>query len=83
MEEAYMEGERALCRNLEDECKSREDSKCKGTGERLGTVCLRSRRRPEGLLGVEQGERGNEVRKLAWTKTTEGLEAKAFSFCCE
>ena len=60
-----MEGERALCRNLEDECKSRENSKCKGTGERLGTVCLRSRRRPEGLLGVEQGERGHEVRKYS------------------
>lgn len=82
MEEAYREGERALCRNLEDECKSREYSKCKGTGERLGTMCLRSRR-PEGLLRVEQGEKGNEVRELAWTQTTESLEAKAFSFCCE
>lgn len=63
MEEAYMEGERALCRNLEDEYKSRED-KCKGTGERLGTVCLRSRRRPEGLLGVEQGR--EEMRSESW-----------------
>ena len=52
-----------MCRNLEDECKSREYSKCKGTGERLGTMCLRSRR-PEGLLQVEQGEKGNEVREL-------------------
>ena len=59
-----------------------EYSKCKGTGERLGTMCLRSRR-PEGLLQVEQGEKGNEVRELAWTQTTESLEAKAFSFCCE
>lgn len=36
-------------------------------------VYLRSRRRPEGLQQVEQEERGNEVRELAWTQTTEGL----------
>lgn len=82
MEEAYTEGERALCRNLEDERKSREHSKCKGTGPRPGSV-FEEQTEARGTAAGEQGETGNEVRALAWTQTTEGLEAKAFSFCCE
>lgn len=58
-----MEGERALCRNLEDECKSREHSKCKGTGPRLGSV-FEEQTEARGTAGVSKGRQ--EMRSEHW-----------------
>ena len=63
MEEAYTDGERALCRNLEDECKSREHSKCKGTGPRPGSV-IEEQTEARGTMRVSQGRQ--EMRSERW-----------------
>lgn len=63
MEEAYTDGERALCRNLEDECKNGEHGKCKGTGPRLGSV-FEEQTEARGTMWVSKGRQ--EMRSELW-----------------